>query len=463
MREKIVNRVTLINNYCIGCVEYTIDDGLLYWRERFFNGLLFFMTLIGTIVIIPNLLASIQSNNILIANIYIFFYLSCLILFFNKRIKLFTKITILTIGLYILSISLLIKLGQFGPGLTWLAACSIIAALLRGLKAAVISIIFNLIIVFSIAFLLIHFKTDLTAFKDYTVLSWIAVGMNLILINAITAIPLAILLNTLDKTLLSEKKLKNELVIYNQKLKIEKQKAQESDRLKSAFLANLSHDIRTPMNAIMGFSELTLMECQNNPLMVKYTGQIYQNSEYLKNLINDIVDISLIESKQIKFSYEIVDLNSIIAELKEMIKILPQMENRSDLYFQFSIDQALNNQSTYLDKTHLKQILLNLITNSIKYTPKGQINISIHKRSEFLEFSVQDNGIGIPPNQQEKIFERFMKIERKGQFNVPGIGLGLSISKALAESMGGKIGFKSNEGEGTTFFFTLPFKAKKPN
>lgn len=457
MKEKIISQLKKINIYCIGCVEYTLDDGLLYWRERFFNALLFFMTLIGTIVIIPNILASIQTNNILIAAIDLLFYFICITLFLNKRIRLFTKVAILIIGLYILSIFLLLQLGQFGPGLTWLAACSVVTALLRGLKAAVISIIFNLFIILFIAFLLAYFKSNLPSFEEYNVLTWIAVSMNLILINVITAIPLAILLQTLDKTLLSEKKLKKEQIIYSRKLEVEKQKAQESDQLKSAFLANLSHDIRTPMNAIMGFSEIIHMECED-PKTKKYTNQIFKNSEYLKNLINDIVDISLIESKQVKFNYKNQTLNSTIIELKSMIEILPQLAGRPDLNIYYSINKEILNREIYLDKTHLKQILINLITNSIKYTKKGEIEITIKPDGENMFFSIRDTGIGIPEDQQSKIFKRFLKIERKSEFKIPGIGLGLSICKALTEAMGGKIWFESIEEKGTSFFFTLPIK-----
>lgn len=413
------------------------------------------MLLIGAIVIIPNLIASFQTNNTYIGLIDLTFYCVIVILLINKRIKLKIKVSILIIGLYILSIFLLLTLGKMGPGLIWLLACSIIAALLLGLRTAIFSILFNLVIIILIALFLFHFEIKIAHFEDYTFITWIAVGMNVILINAITAIPLAILLQTLDKTLQSEKRLKEEQLNYSRNLEIEKEKAQESDRLKSAFLANLSHDIRTPMNAIMGFSEIIHMEC-DNPLAKKYTEQILQNSEYLKNLINDIVDISLIESKQVKFTYNNFKLESIVVELKSMIEIVLQNIERPDLNIYYKIDKQILAKEIYLDKTHLKQILINLITNAIKYTPKGEIEITIKPNNKNLIFSVKDNGVGIPKDQQRKIFERFLKIERKGEFKMPGIGLGLSISKALVEAMGGEIWFESVEDEGTSFFFTLP-------
>lgn len=456
MRDKLIKRIKTIYNYSLRCHEFSPDDGLNYWRERVLNILLLATFASGLVAIVPSQVASFQTKNYTLFVTNIITYIIIVFLFFNRSIRLRKKVTILSFLIYIQSMVLLLKLGPSGSGLIWLVACTMVAALFMGLKVTFYSIAFNSLIIVVLA-VLVHFANfDIVFFQSYDTITWIAVGMNVILISTITSVPLAFLLNALERTLKSERKLKDEQIIYSKQLEIEKKKALESDMLKSAFLANLSHDIRTPMNAIMGFSELIQMETLDNPLTTKYTNQVLQNSNYLQNLISDIVDISLIESKQIKFDYQFIDLDIIISELQEMITVLPIMSKRSNLKISFGVEQKLRNKMLFLDKTHLKQVLINLITNAIKYTPEGNIVISIQEQNHRLALSVQDNGVGIPKSQQHKIFERFLKIERNGEYKMPGIGLGLSISKALVESMNGSIWFESEEKKGTTFHISLP-------
>ncbi|HOO84599.1 MAG TPA: HAMP domain-containing sensor histidine kinase, partial [Prolixibacteraceae bacterium] len=345
-------------------------------------------------------------------------------------------------------------LGPVGPGLIWLASASLIAALLLGLWASILTIIINIVIILLFA-LFIHLELNTSAFfESYTVITWIAVSSNIVVVNSITSVPLALLLKALEESIKAEQGLKKELLIYNHNLKIEKHKAQESDRLKSAFLANLSHDIRTPMNAIMGFAEILENEDIDEHLK-KYTNQIFINAQYLQNLINDIVDISIIESGKISINYETTTLKTIFEKLAPVIDTLPYWKNREKSELSYPVGEILETQIK-TDTSRLLQVLINLISNAIKFTPEGKIDITAGIKGQTITFCISDNGFGIPIEEQKKIFDRFAKINRPKGPTTHGIGLGLSICKAIVTTMGGKIWFSSEENKGTSFYFSLP-------
>lgn len=440
--------------------EFSIEDGVSYWRERIFNGLMIVLLIFGTFAIIPNLITSIRTGTHLITITDCIIYGSLLIMFFYRKGRLKLKISIVIFFIYLLSLVLLIELGPMGPGFVWLASCSLIAALLIGMKASLITIGLNILIILTLA-LLIHIQVlDTIFFTTYTPGTWIAVSSNIIVFNSITSIPLALLIQALEKSLLNEKKLKTELIKKNIRISSEKDKAQESDRLKSAFLANLSHEIRTPMNSIVGFSELIKDESQENSKLQTFSDQVIQNSRYLLNLISDIVDISLIESGQIHLHFEPTYLNDIIKDVDSIINNSTTRKKNPNIKINYHLAEFLLTNTISTDKTKLKQILLNLISNSLKYTTEGSITVDIKTRNEYVNFVVIDTGVGIPKKEQDKIFQRFSKIRNEKKLHVPGIGLGLSITKGLCQAMGGSISFTSDGENGTTFQFLLPMYLK---
>lgn len=440
--------------------EYTANDGLAYWRERIFNGLMFVILFFGTIAIIPNIIASIVSKTHLITITDSLIYGCILFLFYNRKLKLRYKVWIVISFIYLLSSVLLITLGPFGPGLIWLASSSFIAALIIGMRASVVTIILNSFIILLLA-LFIHFKLISTVFfTSYTTVSWIAVSLNVLAFNAITSIPLALIINALENLLKNEKELKAELIKRNANIEKEKDMALESDRLKSAFLANLSHEIRTPMNAIVGFSELIGNEL-DEPRLKKFSHHVVQNSKYLLDLINDIVDIAIIESGQIVLNNTSTSLRQILHDLVPTIEASALRFDRVKVSIIYRIPPELFDLELLIDPTRLKQILINLITNALKYTPDGKIEIVVKRVEENLNIRVIDTGVGIPDDQKSKIFSRFSKIDRNGKFSMSGIGLGLSITKGLCQTMGGTIDFHSKEGEGSAFEFYVPIRAKE--
>lgn len=429
-------------------------DGLLYWRERIFNGILLAILIFGTLAIFPNLIAALKAKMYPIFILDSLIYLTVLVVVFVRKIGLKLKIFILIFSFYLLGIFLLVTMGPFGPGLIWIVCGSVLIALFLDFKKTLYSIAFNCLIVITLA-LLIYFKIANTPFfSAYTTFSWIAIGLNVVVISAVCSIPVSILIEGLEKTVNEEKVLKLQLIEKNQQLLEEMVKAKEADKLKSSFLANLSHEIRTPMNAIAGFSELTIMD-ENLPDDIrKYAEQIFINSDYLQNIINDIVDISLIEAGQIKIKKEFFSSKQLMYEISTVVDSMLLRKKKPDLKVFFK-DECMND-TVYSDKNHLKQILVNFISNSLKYTNQGFVEVGCNSLDGELVFYVRDSGIGIPESEKIKIFSRFSNIDHNNGLIMPGMGIGLSIAKGLSDALGGRIWFESEENKGSCFYFIVP-------
>lgn len=239
-------------------------------------------------------------------------------------------------------------------------------------------------------------------------------------------------------------------------LKIAKQKAEESDMLKSAFLANMSHEIRTPMNAIIGFSDL-LPEVNNKKILKDYIKIIIENGNDLLHLIDDIIDISKIEAEQMKVSFDVFDVNVYLGEIKLAMNKIKDINGSKNVKLIFkTIDKNIYIKS---DVFRFKQVMTNLISNSIKFTKYGYIEVGYDIKGDKIQFYVKDTGIGIEDDRKHHIFERFNKLETN-EFLHKGTGLGLTISKSLVELLGGTMWFESKWQEGSIFYFTLPYDKK---
>ncbi len=243
-----------------------------------------------------------------------------------------------------------------------------------------------------------------------------------------------------------QKKAESELIIA-------KEKAEESDRLKSAFLANLSHEIRTPMNSILGFLSLMQDPSLSKADQEEYYKAVKFGADRLLNTINDIVELSRIDSGDM-----VVDKSETnVAELFFVLYTLFSRESKGkDLEFVNKLPKPSENVVITCDREKLVAILSNLLKNAIKYTPKGSIEIGCRLESEKIIFYVKDTGIGIPLERQKAIFERFVQADGSNTRAYEGSGLGLSLSLAYVEMMGGTIWVDSKPSEGSTFFFELP-------
>lgn len=256
-----------------------------------------------------------------------------------------------------------------------------------------------------------------------------------------------------------ELQLKNQF----QELLAAKERAEESDRLKTAFLQNMSHEIRTPMNAIMGFSSLLLEHADNKAKLKSFIDIINQRSNDLLDIISDILDISKIESGQVSLNLEETNLTDVFAELSTFFSEYQKRLKKE--HIQFSLESLClpDNSLVITDKVKFKQIFINLISNAFKFTEEGKIECGCRlKENNELLFYVSDTGIGIPPDKHQLVFERFVQLQNNSKMNIGGTGLGLPIVKALVNMLGGEISLKSEHGRGSTFYFVLPFKPSLP-
>jgi PAS domain S-box-containing protein len=251
------------------------------------------------------------------------------------------------------------------------------------------------------------------------------------------------------------KKTENERQKLTQELVLAKEKAEESDRLKSAFLANISHEIRTPMNGILGFAELLKTPELTQDMHERYIHIIEQSGKRMLNIINDIVDISKIEAGQMNIHLEETNVNQLLKDL--LVFFSPEAQSKG-LKLTVSANLPDEKSSIQTDYTKLAQVLTNLIKNAIKFTKSGSIEFGYNPNvvGTSLQFFVKDTGAGIPADQTEMIFERFRQGSVLLTRAYEGAGLGLSISKAFVDMLGGKIWVESELGKGSTFFFSLP-------
>ncbi len=251
------------------------------------------------------------------------------------------------------------------------------------------------------------------------------------------------------------------LALFNSRnikeLKEAKEKAEESDQLKSSFLLNMSHEVRTPMNGIIGFSQFLRDPELSHENRIRYVNIVNESCQQLLKIIEDILEISKLETQQIEVMNEDFDpeeiTNNIFLEHKEICK-----QNGIELSFYC---KTLKKRKLYSDKIKVIQILKNLLNNSIKFTHEGKIEIGINDNNEHIKFFVKDTGIGIEPELKDKIFERFRQAEVDMSRTYGGTGLGLAIAKGYIQLMGGEIWVESEKNKGSTFYFELPYQKTK--
>jgi len=237
-----------------------------------------------------------------------------------------------------------------------------------------------------------------------------------------------------------------------------KEKAEESNRLKTAFLHNISHEIRTPMNGIFGFSELLKKPNLTGEQQQEYIDVILKSGKRMLNTLNALMDISMIESGQVKLNITETNINQQVEVLFDLFKNEAKQKGLN-----LNLQPALPKEPllVHTDGTKVYGILMNLVKNAIKYTHAGFIEIGFEQRGKVIEFCVKDSGIGIPKDRQQAIFERFVQADIEDTRVYEGSGLGLSISKAYVEMLGGKIWVESEEGVGSQFYFTILYKPAK--
>jgi len=242
---------------------------------------------------------------------------------------------------------------------------------------------------------------------------------------------------------------------HNQRKTLEqaKRKAEESDKLKSAFLSNMAHEIRTPMHGILGFADMLKTTTISGPQMQEYIAIIEKSSNRMLNTITDLIDISKIESGQAEVFHSLTDINHLMESLYSVFRTVA---DKKGLHLKLTHGAETDKIIINTDREKLETILSNLYKNAIKYTPSGTIESGFESKGRYLQFFVKDSGIGIEPDKQETIFDRFTQADNSLSKTYDGAGLGLSITKAYVEMLGGTIWVESKPGEGSVFYFTIP-------
>ncbi len=231
-------------------------------------------------------------------------------------------------------------------------------------------------------------------------------------------------------------------------LSIEKENAVSAEKLKSAFIVNMSHEIRTPLNAIIGFSGL-LASTDDDAEKKMYLDIVAENNHRLLQIVTDVLDLSKIESGSLDFHYSRFDVNDLLCGLHGILEI--RLKDKPDI--KLVCEAGTDEWMIYSEQQRIVQILTNLVHNAIKFTQNGEVRFGCRPHGETdVYFYVSDTGIGIPVGEQDKIFDRFTKLDHE----VPGTGLGLTLSQTIVQSLDGEIGVESEVTKGSTFWFTLP-------
>lgn len=437
-------------------LKYERKHGLIFWRERILYAFSFITLYIGFIVLIPSIIASVANDVISIAIIDTFVYLYVVFLFTSRNLTFRFRVNNLLIIIYILSVILLLVLGPYGAGIIWLFTIPLMAGIFLGLRPAINAIIVNLFTLIALGFIIYATSSSSFRITDYGLDGFIAVGLNFLAINMVFSVSTGVLLDGLNETMKEEEKMRAQLEEEKNVMVTLKEKAEASDKIKTAFLTNISHDLRTPLNAILGFTQLLNTKKVNDETLNKYCSIIMAQGESLLRLINDIIDIAKIEADEIAISKENFDLRYLLDDVFNFYQNQLTIKNQKNIELKFSIEETVP-KVIFQDQHRLKQILFNLLGNALKFTYTGHVILDVKNHdTRSILFSIEDTGIGIPKNKLEIIFERFRQVDESPTKSFGGAGLGLSICKSLIDLLGGYLWVESELDKGTTFYFILP-------
>ncbi|TLX73897.1 response regulator [Labilibacter sediminis] len=456
--NKAIRKIDIWIRRRLGPTALASGSGSDYWRERIFHYFTIALISIGLFLYLYYTITFLKNHNFISAFFSTFIFLSSLFISIVRTFPFKFRVVWILMSIYLLGGFLYIESGPLSLGLVMLLSYSVLSGILLGNKASIYSIMLNFVMLLVATTL--HYTSIVTdaLLLDLEFSIYLNLSILFVVINIITVSPLVSFINGLNFSFEKERRYKNILTGEREKLMRAKVKAEESEELKTAFLSNMSHEIRTPMNAILGFSNLLSHKEISVAEKQEFVNLIKINGKNLLTLVEDLIDISKIDSGNLQIKntpFCLHDmLNEVYSSFKEDINRRGQMNLK--LYLKEGIADV--NMMVLSDEIRLRQVLINLVGNAIKFTERGFVEFGYELNHEdVLQFYVKDTGIGLPAGKESLVFKRFSKVTDGSQKLYGGTGIGLSIAKDLVQLMGGKIWVESEPKVGTTFYFNVPF------
>ncbi|MCW3785810.1 hybrid sensor histidine kinase/response regulator [Plebeiibacterium sediminum] len=458
-RSRTLRKIDICVRRRLGPTSLPSGNGFLYWRERIFHYFIIALISIGLLSYLYYTISFLQDEKYISAIFSSVIFISTLFVSIVRTLPLKIRASWVLTCIYLLGGYLFIIKGPESLGLVLLLAYSILSAILLGYKSSVYSVVLNIVLL-GAAFIL-HYSTFITheLLIDFNMATYLNLTALFVVVNIITLFPLVSFINGMTFSFEKELRYKNILSKEREKLMRAKIKAEESDVLKTSFLSNMSHEIRTPMNAILGFSNLLSHKEISSAEKEEFVNLIRINGKNLLTLVEDIIDISKIDSGQLQVKNSPVCLHEILKEVYD--SFWDDIKRRGQLNIKLYLNEGISDKKTMIltDAFRLRQVLINLVGNGIKFTDRGFVEFGYELRNEeVLQFYIKDTGIGLPKGKEQEVFERFSKFSNdKQKMLYGGTGIGLSIAKDVVSLMGGRIWVESEEKVGSTFYFTIPY------
>ena len=442
-------------------------------RQDLLNNLLVIAAILGFPAIVVAEIEAFYLDQTYALIIYPFSYsLALFATIFRKKLNFYVATSLLLLAAYIIAVYNLYVYGFSGAAIPLFFTIFVLATVFMGLKAGFIFIILSSLPMIIIAILMIEgileVGVDLEAITSAPI-AWITAIVSLLFLGSIMIIAYGVihkkLINSYKELNAKNEELEKINMILKKDIekreKIEKQlikakkKAEESDQLKTAFLMNMSHEIRTPMNGIMGFTSLLQDPDLTKKEKNEYLEIIRNSGKRMLNIINSLINISKIEAGQEEVENKKIDLEECMRELQMEFGSNVRSGDLDIVYEGEGKDSIIET-----DETKFMQVMTNLISNAVKFTPSGEIRFGYNTNNDRVHFFVKDTGIGISEKEQNIIFEPFRQADQNLSSGYEGAGLGLSISSAYVELLGGKLSVDSTQGAGSKFHFSLPISKK---
>lgn len=435
--------------------KFSKEETVRLWQARFFINILFYLVIFGPFILIPATILAFMSGMFLLVACQLLAYLVLLFLCCYPPLRLYNRKVSLITTLYLLGVVLFYSLGWSGPALIYLLGISLFAALLISSRAGYFTWGLNILTILTFAIGARFNLFDNILISSMDTISILTISLNMVLLNVVLIATISSLFRGLKKKIASENRIKKRLKKEIELHRKAKEKAEESNRFKSAFLANVSHEIRTPINGILGFTDILHTQQLREEKQKEYLDIIRQSGYQMLSIINNLIDLSRIESGYVEVVYKKTSIPSLI---KNFISFFMPEAEKKGLHLQFHNHLSPSEYTVRTDQEKLHAILSNLMKNAIKYSKKGVITVSCKQDGDAILYTVKDQGVGIPKEQQALVFDRFFRIKTPDKNFQEGSGLGLSIANAYAKLLNGEITLESEEEKGSAFTLILPVK-----